>query len=162
MPERPHVFYAGPNAIPYEFGVAAAGDVQYLRADVVLTGSLVRQFAFNAKKNVPYDFEALLLLFVTGAGAVTVQAGITDGTSNIALQQIVNTTGTTLEIKQNSSTSGAVSLASSSLATGFRSMSIRGSAWKTTADGVLFLDISTAGTVSLEDGSTFKVFRTEL
>ena len=143
----------------YLFGIAAAGVVQYLAADVALTGSLVRQFAADAEQGVGYDFECLALLNVTGAGIVTTNVGITGGSPVMRQVQIAQTTATVSEQRSVVGT-GAQSIASSSLSTGTRSILVRGSALKTTASGILFIDFSTGGPVTLLAGSTYRAFRT--
>jgi hypothetical protein len=158
MANVPSVFF-GPNGQLYTHGVAAAGTVKYLPADVVLTGSLVQQFANAVDISIGYDFESQLYLNVTGAGIVTAVAGVTTGTPVMRLSQLTQTTATASELRSASGT-GDQTIASSSVSTGTRLMIVRGSALPTAA-GTLFLNLSTAGTVTLLAGSTFRVFRSE-
>lgn len=155
------IFYAGVVQSPYENGIAAAGDVQYLLADVALTGSNVRQFSFPALIGVPYMFEACLFLDVSGAGTLTTNVGITGGSPVIRHTQLAQTTATALEQRSSFGT-GAQQIVSSSLGTGNKTVLVRGSALKMTAGGVLFLDVATGGTANLLAGSTFRVFRAPL
>jgi len=160
MPSFPSVFYS-PTGQPYAFGIAAAGALQALPADVALTGSPVRQFsqAVDAALNFVYDFEANLYLNVTGAGIVTTVTGVTTGSPVNRQIQLTQTTATAPEQRSSVGT-GDQTIASSSISTGTRSIIIRGSA-KPTVAGAVFLDVSTGGTVTLLAGSTFRVWRTE-
>lgn len=144
--------------IDYLFGIGAAGDVQYLPADVLLTASLVRQFAFAAEQSVPYHMECVAYLSVAVTGTVTTNFGITGGAAETRLTQTANVGPGSLGA--TASGAGAQTLTTTSYSSGaVRSLVAFGSVLKATAGGILFIDFSTAGTITLLAGSTFKVFR---
>lgn len=156
---NPSPFY-GPNGEKYVFGVAAAGELSYLAADVALTGSLVRQFSkANAEALVKYDFEVQAYLTVVGTPTVTTNVGMTSGTDPTRQIQTAQTTATACEMKSTVA-AGPVSIVSSALSAGTRSMLIRGSVLPAAA-GILTIDFSSSGTVTLLAGSTFRVWRSE-
>lgn len=144
----------------YEHGIAAAGEVQYQRATVALTGSLVSRFAFNTLPDGRYEYDALLFLDLSVGGIVTTRASISGGTPDMQMMQQAQISATVVEVKANAGTS-TVTIASSSLNSGFRSVVVRGSAYKASAAGVLSLDVSIGGTGSLFTGSTMRVWRAE-
>lgn len=148
--QRP-AFRVGSN--DYDFLDLAA----YFAADLALTASLVRMFGKAAKMGVPYDFEAKLFLNVVSAGTVTVNVGITGGSPTMRVQAIASS-GAIPSITTNAGT-GAVAVTTASFGTtGNNSILVNGSAYKTTADGTLFLDLSTPGNIVLLAGSTFKLW----
>jgi hypothetical protein len=154
-----NVFYP-PSDVPYAIGIAAAGELAYLAADVALTGSLVRQFSKpNAEALAKYDFEVQAYLTVTGTPTITTNVGMTSGTDPTRQIQIAQTTATASEMK-SAAVAGPSSLTSSALSAGTRSLLIRGSV-QPAAAGILTVDFSSSGTITLLAGSTFRVFRIE-
>lgn len=129
----------------------------YFPTNVALTGSLVQQFAFATDAGFAYVFDAELFLNVAVSGTCTVVVGVNAGTVESRLQTVASS-GAIPSVSTSVATGNASVTPASFGTTGSNSIIAHGSV-KSTAAGNLFLNMSTAGTVTLLAGSSFRVSR---